>query len=129
MTSDSREIGEQTAFSEVVGAFDESIEALSEPLNPLMKKHGWDQEKRDDMQSLLLEWRQELLRKGNLRSTKPRSIVRWFMDMDVDTEGIGQVIIHADNQIAEFYEDTPSERRIAIPEPSKPWQGLFRRRN
>lgn len=110
-------------FESILDQLDECIETLSSG-ESVSTSSGWTRENRLAMVQLLRGWRAQIAASERLKPEHHRSIVRWFMDNDVDVDDVGKEIVRIDNRISRSTKKMETGAELA--EEPTAWRGLPR---
>lgn len=102
---------EPEVVATILGWIGDAALTLDKPLTEEMIRAGWTDEKRASMLRLLGEWHGDIALEQRLRPGDFKVIVRWFLDWDVDTVGVGEDIVDIDNQIHRATEEERASRK------------------
>jgi hypothetical protein len=80
----------------VLEVSDYALALLSRPLSQKEQDYGWTVETRDDLTTLVTEWRRAIDVDPDPGSHNRRHMIRWFLDNSVDTDGVGQAVLAID---------------------------------
>jgi hypothetical protein len=79
------------------------------------------------MVELLRRWRSDIETSGRLAPSHVKINVRWFLDEDVDTDGVGETIVHLDNLIVDATRAESEQMSSRGGDDPQPWPVLWHR--
>ena len=91
---------------EVMAALDGALTALTRELGDRELSLGWTPAKRDEMIEIVGEWHDQIANAPSVTPQLRRHLIRWFFDNEVDTDGLGDLVLAADALLDGASEET-----------------------
>lgn len=85
---------------------DEALRLLQAPLSERMAKHGWTDDMKSTLVSVLSDWRKDFLEDGEIRPRHRRIVSRWFLDWPVRFPKVETLIGDVDSTVSEALDGT-----------------------